>query len=53
MTSTKDERMTDYFELRSWGEDRACAALRVGVSPRTARRYEADLRKLRAGSKTS
>lgn len=34
-------RTEDYAELRSWGVSAADAAVRVGVSPRTARRYEA------------
>ena len=41
---TKDERMTDYFELRSWGEDRESAALRLRISVRTAERYEREMR---------
>ena len=49
MTSTKDERMTDYFELRSWGEDRESAALRLGISTRTAERYERELRRRQEG----
>lgn len=37
--------ITTYAELRLRGEDQQCAALRVDVSPRTARRYEAALRR--------
>lgn len=44
MTSPKADRLARYAEWRSWGEDRQCAALRVGIRPRTARRYEAELR---------
>lgn len=37
-------RRETYAELRSWGEDPECARLRVGVSQRTARRYEARMK---------
>lgn len=46
---TKDERMEDYFELRSWGESREDAALRLRISTRTAERYERELRQAREG----
>lgn len=42
-------RRETYAEYRLRGEDPACAALRVRVSPRTGRRYEAALRRARAG----
>lgn len=38
-------RRDTYAEYRLRGEDQQCAALRVGVSPRTARRYESALRR--------
>jgi hypothetical protein len=44
---TKAVRFADYAEWRMWGEDPECAALRVGVSRRTARRYDAELRQMR------
>lgn len=37
-------RLEDYAELRDMGVSRAEAATRLGVSLRTAERYEADLR---------
>ena len=37
-------RLEDYAELRSWGEPMENAAERLGVSFRTAQRYEAALR---------
>ena len=45
MTTDKAVRMESYFELRSWGEDRECAALRLGISTRTAERYEAEMKR--------
>lgn len=50
MTAPKRDRLERYAEYRTWGEPPVCAALRVNVSPRTARRYEADLRKIREGN---
>ena len=41
-----------YCEYRQ-SEDPDCTRLRMSLSDTTAARYEADLRKLRAGSKTS
>ena len=41
---SKAGRMEDYFELRSWGEDLGSAAVRAGISERTAWRYEAGRR---------
>ena len=49
MTSTKDERMTDYFELRSWGEDRESAALRRRLSDEDASEYERAYRQAQEG----
>lgn len=43
-TELAQYRRDTYAEYRAWGEDPGCAALRVHVSPRTARRYEAALR---------
>ncbi len=37
-------RLEDYSELRSWGEGVSRAARRVGISERTAWRYEAERR---------
>lgn len=37
-------RRDTYAEWRMWGEDPECARLRVGVSERTARRYEARMK---------
>jgi hypothetical protein len=53
MTARKRDRLERYAEYRIRGEDQACAALRVPVSPRTARRYEQDLRKIRERSTTA
>lgn len=39
-------RLEDYAELRSWGLTRRQAAERMGVTLRTAERYEATLRQL-------
>lgn len=45
---TKHEgRLEDYAELRIWGLSRRQAAERMGVSLRTAERYEAALRQQR------
>ncbi len=41
----KNARMEDYAELRWWGLTQAQAAARLGVSERTAQRYEAELRR--------
>lgn len=49
MTAPKRDRLERYAEWRTLGEDQQCAALRVRVSRRTARRYDADLRTLRTG----
>jgi len=49
MSPDKASRMESYFELRSWGEDRECAALRLGISTRTAERYEREMRLRQAG----
>lgn len=46
MTAPHADRFGRYAEYRAKGEDQACAALRVGVKPRTARRYEAELRRI-------
>lgn len=40
-------RLEDYAELRSWGLRREQAAARLGVSVRTAERYDAELRQQR------
>jgi hypothetical protein len=37
-------RLESYAELRGWGLTRRQAATRLGVTPRTAERYEAALR---------
>ena len=50
---TKDERMEDYFELRSWGESREDAALRLRISTRTAERYEAEMKRHQEGRKAA
>jgi hypothetical protein len=42
-----EARLEDYADLRSWGLNRAQAAERMGVSLRTADRYEAELRRQR------
>lgn len=47
MTAPKRDRLERYAEYRTRGEDRQCAALRVGIRPRTARRYESELRQVR------
>ena len=39
-----------YCQLRNRGEDEVCARLRMRLDESTAARFEADLRKLRAGS---
>jgi hypothetical protein len=44
---TKTDRLDCYAEYLAKGEDRRCAALRLGISERTARRYDAELRHLR------
>jgi hypothetical protein len=44
---TKADRRDLYAEYVAKGEPPECAALRVHVSRRTARRYEAELRKIR------
>ena len=44
---TKPVRLADYALYRAKGEDQECAALRVRISRRTARRYEAELRQMR------
>jgi hypothetical protein len=49
MTTARADRFGRYAEYRQRGEDRECAALRIPVSPRTARRYEAELRQRREG----
>ena len=46
MTAPHADRFGRYAEYRLRGEDRECAALRIPVSPRTARRYEAELRRI-------
>ncbi len=44
MTAPRADRFGRYAEYRLRSEDQECAALRIPVSPRTARRYEAELR---------
>ena len=41
---SRADRREDYAELLSWGETRQQAARRLGISERTAWRYEAELR---------
>ena len=45
---TKADRRDLYAEYRAKGEDPECAALRIGVKPRTARRYEAEMKLIQA-----
>lgn len=42
-----EARLEDYADLRSWGLTRRQAAERMGVTLRTADRYEATLRQRR------
>jgi hypothetical protein len=42
-----EARLEDYCDLRSWGLTRRQAAERMGISLRTAERYEAALRQRR------
>ena len=42
-----------YCQFRLRGEDEVCTRLRMRLSDTAAAQYEEDLRKLRAGSKTS
>lgn len=44
-----EARLEDYAELRNWGLTRAQAAQRMGVTLRTADRYEAVLRQRHRG----
>jgi hypothetical protein len=45
---TREDRIDEYAELRSWGLSRAEAAVRLGLCRRTIERYESHLRKANA-----